>query len=99
MNLEPDAGTTQRSIECYLARLQKDKTICEEIFASVTDTLLRSMEVKIKKQRLDSTQVLCDMRNIGRARMIGLALKRFFATIEKHDDSLLKRFDEDLLTR
>ena len=99
LNLEPGADTTQRTIERYLARLQKDKTICEEIFASVTDTLLRSMEVKIKKQRLDSTHVLSDMSNIGRARMIGLALKRFFAKIEKQDASLLKRFDEDLLKR
>ena len=99
LNLEPGADTTQRTIERYLARLQKDKTICEEIFASVTDTLLRSMEVKIKKQRLDSTHVLSDMSNIGRARMIGLALKRFFTKIEKQDASLLKRFDEDLLKR
>ena len=99
LNLEPGTDTTQRTIERYLARLQKDETISEALFASVTDTLLRSMEVKVKKQRLDSTHVLSDMSNIGRARMIGLALKRFFAKIEKHDASLLKRFDENLLKR
>ena len=53
------------------------------------------MEVKVKKQRLDSTHVLSDMSNIGRARMIGLALKRFFAKLAKHDASLLKSFDQD----
>ena len=99
LNLEPGADTTQRTIERYLARLQKDETICETIFATVTDTLLRSMEVKVKKQRLDSTHVLSDMSNIGRARMIGLALKRFFAKLAKHDASLLKSFDQDLLKR
>jgi hypothetical protein len=99
LNLEPGAQTTQRTIERYLARLQKDESIREEIFASVTDTLLRTMEVKVKKQRLDSTHVLSDMSNIGRARMIGLAIKRFFAKVEKHDALLLDRFPEELLKR
>ena len=99
LNLEPGFEITQRTIERYLARMQEDETISEKIFAQVTDTLLRSMEVKVKKQRLDSTHVLSDMSNIGRARMIGLALKRFFGKVEKHDASLLSRFPEELLKR
>ena len=99
LNLQPGIDITQRTIERYLARLQQDETISEEIFARVTDSLLSSMEVKVKTQRLDSPHVLSDMSNIGRARMIGLALKRFFAKIEKHDASILDRFSDELLGR
>lgn len=99
LNLEPGVEVTQRTIERYLARMQQDETISEEIFSRVTDTLLRSLEVKIEKQRLDSTHVLSDMCNIGRARMIGLALKRFFTKVEKENASLLERFPEELLKR
>ena len=99
LNLQPGVDITQRTIERYLAKILQDETISEEIFARVTDTLLSSLEVKVKTQRLDSTHVLSDMSNIGRARMIGLALKRFFAKIERHDVSILARFSDELLKR
>jgi hypothetical protein len=99
LNLQPGVEITQRTIERYLARLQRDDTISEEIFTRITDSLLRSMEVKVKKQRLDSTHVLSDMANMGRARMIGVALRRFFTRLDKHDASLLERFCDDLLQR
>ena len=99
LNLEPGIEITQRTIERYIARVQKDESISEEVFTRVTDTLLRSMEVKVKKQRLDSTHVLSDMSNMGRARMIGVALRRFFNNLEKQDASLLERFSDELLKR
>ena len=104
LNLEPGTEITQRTIERYIARMQSNERICEEIFANVTDTLLKSMEVKVKKQRLDSTHVLSDMANLGRAQMIGVALRRFFKILEKHDkrsgqSPLLERFSAELLGR
>jgi hypothetical protein len=99
LNLQPGVEITQRTIERYLARMKEDETISEKIFTEVTDKLIRALEVKVKKQRLDSTHVLSDMSNIGRARMIGLALKRFFRKVEKEEISLLSRFSEELLHR
>ncbi len=99
LNLEPGIEVTQRTIERYLQRMQNDEKISEELFTKVTDSLLRSLEVKVKKQRLDSTHILSDMANMGRARMIGVALKRFFAKVEKHDAALLAPFPEDLVAR
>lgn len=104
LNLEPGTEITQRTIERYIARMQSNEKISEEIFAKVTDTLLRSLEVKVKKQRLDSTHVLSDMARLGRAQMIGVALRRFMKKVEKYDSQsgktpLLKRFDEELLAR
>jgi hypothetical protein len=104
LNLQPGIEVTQRTIERYIARVQNDEVISEEIFSQVTDTLLRSMEVKVHKQRLDSTHVLSDMSTMGRAQMIGVTLRRFFHKLEKHDaqsgqPALLERFDQELLKR
>ena len=99
LNLEPGTDISQRTIERYLARDQGDPEISQEIFTTVTDMLLRSLEVKVKKQRLDSTHVLSDMSQVGRARMIGLALKRFFTKIEIHAPDVLDSLDGALLKR
>jgi hypothetical protein len=99
LNLQPGVEITQRTIERYLAKMQGDETISEKVFTEVSDNLIRALEVKVKQQRLDSTHVLSDMSNIGRARMIGLALKRFFRKVEKQECSLLNRFSEELLNR
>ena len=99
LNLEPGVEVTQRTIERYLQRMQNDEQISEELFTKVTDTLLHSLEVKVKKQRLDSTHILSDMSNMGRARMIGIALKRFFAKVEKEDAKLLDSLPEELIAR
>lgn len=99
LNLEPGVDISQRTIERYLARVQDDPEISQEIFTTVTDLLLQSLEVKVKKQRLDSTHVLSDMSQVGRARMIGLALKRFFAKVHSHAPNMLARFSDELLKR
>lgn len=99
LNLEPGVEFTQRTIERYLAKMQQDDSISEEIFTRVTDKLLHSMEIKVNKQRLDSTHVLSDMSNIGRARMIGLALRRLFGKVDRDAPTLLSRFSDELLQR
>ena len=99
LNLEPGVDTTQRTVERYLQRMQNDPDISEDIFARVTDTLLRSLEVKVKKQRLDSTHVLSDMAVLGRCQMLGVALRRFFHQINKHDASLFEQVPEDIRQR
>lgn len=57
------------------------------------------MEVKVRQQRLDSTHVLSDMARMGRARMIGVALRRFLKQVRQHAQALLAGLSEDLLKR
>ena len=83
LNLEPGVEIAQRTIERYLRKLQNDEQASEEIFTRVTDTLLGSLEVKVNRQRLDSTHVLSDMAVTGRARMLGVALRRFFPSTDE----------------
>lgn len=99
LNLEPGFEITQRTIERYVQRMQNDEGLSEELFAAVTDTLLRSMEVKVKKQRLDSTHVLSEMAVLGRSQMMGVALRRFFHQLQKHSVEVLDRVPEDLRKR
>lgn len=99
VNLEPGFDVSQRSIERYLSKLQSTEHVSEEIFTRVTDTLLTSLEVKVKKQRLDSTHFLSDMSVLGRSRMMGVALKRFLHQIIKHTPEQLERISEDLRKR
>lgn len=99
LNLEPGLDITQRTIERYLQKLQSDEQVSEDIFARVTDTLLTSMEVKIKKQRLDSTHILSDMAVLGRSRMMGVALKRFFHQLSRHNLDQLERVPEEIRKR
>ncbi len=99
LNLEPGLNITQRTIERYLQKMQNDSEISDEIFARVTDTLLRSMEVKVKKQRLDSTHVLSDMSVLGRSQMMGVALRRFFHQLEKNNAEQFARVPEELRKR
>jgi hypothetical protein len=47
--------------------MQRDEQPCEEFFTRVTARLLRSLEMKVKTKRLDSTHVLSDMVVMGRA--------------------------------
>jgi hypothetical protein len=99
LNLEPGIDITQRTIERYLQKLQSDEQVSEDILARVTDTLLKSMEVKIKKQRLDSTHVLSDLAVLGRSRMMGVALKRFFHQLTRRTPDQLERIPEELRKR
>ena len=99
LNLEPGFDITQRTIERYLQKLQSDEQVSEDIFARVTDTLLKSMEVKIKKQRLDSTHVLSDMAVLGRSRMMGVALKRFFHQLTRHTPEEMERIPAEMRKR
>ena len=99
LNLQPGYEVTQRTIERYLQRMQNQEGLSEELFETVTDTLLQAMEVKIKKQRLDSTHVLSDMAVLGRSQMMGVALKRFFHQLQKCSVTLFERVPEALRKR
>lgn len=99
LNLEPAVEITQRTIERYIRKMQDNEHISQDLFAKVTDTLLRSMEVKVKKQRLDSTHVLSDMAVLGRCQMMGVALRRFFHQLRKHDEALFQQVPEDVRKR
>jgi hypothetical protein len=99
LNLEPGFEISQRTIERYIARLQDDEGLAAELMATVTDELVRQLELTVSKQRLDSTHIISDMAVFGRTRMMGVALKRFLAEVKRRHASDFAAVPEELRRR
>lgn len=99
LNLPPGFEVSQRTIERYSRILHDHDSISQETFLRITDDLIARLEINVKKQRLDSTHVLSDMAMLGRAQLLGVALRRFFKQLENYNDQLLLTLDAQLLGR
>ena len=99
LNLEPSFEISQRTIERYIARLYDDESLAGELFVALTDHLVSELEISVRKQRLDSTHVLSDMAVFGRARMMGVAIKRLLAAVEKHKPEAFQAVSPELRKR
>jgi len=99
LNLEPGFEISQRTIERYIARFHDDESLAGDLFVTLTDYLVGELEISVKKQRLDSTHVLSDMAVFGRARMMGVAIKRLLAAVEKHQPEAFEQVSPELRER
>lgn len=99
LNLEPGFELSQRTIERYIARLHDDDGLAAELMATVTDELVRQLELTVSKQRLDSTHVVSDMAVFGRTRMMGVAVKRFLAEVRRRHETDFGTVPEPLRER
>ena len=81
LNLEPVAHDLgERTLDRYIALFAKDrlaKTVMDEITVKLVDLL----DLKIDKQRLDSTHIFSDMASFGRTRLMAVAIKRFLTQL------------------
>ena len=107
LNLEPIShDLSTRTLERYI-RLFQEKEIAKRLMDKVTSTLINTLEIKVDKQRLDSTHIFSDMASFGRTRLMGVAIKRFLTQLKRHnrcdydilEESLRKRYEpgENLL--
>jgi hypothetical protein len=71
-----------RTVDNY-RRLLRESGVAQEVFETVTASLLRELGVEIKKQRLDSTHVLSNMAKFGRLRLLATTVKRFLVQLKK----------------
>ena len=99
LNLEPGFELSQRTIERYIARLQSDEGLAAEVMATVTDELVRQLELTVARQRLDSTHVVSDMAVFGRTRMMGVSVKRFLAEVRRRHEADFVTVPEPLRER
>lgn len=99
LNLQPGFDISQRTIERYIAVMYDDDSLATEIFAALTDHLVNELEISVRKQRLDSTHVMSDMAVFGRARMMGVAIRRFLRAVYKHSPEVFERVPEPLRKR
>ena len=84
LNLEPVAhDLSMRTLERYI-HLFEANDIAKTVMSKVTATLVKSLDIKIDQQRLDSTHIFSDMASFGRTRLMGVAMKRFLTQLKRH---------------
>ena len=99
LNLEPVTHDMSiRTLERYLVLFETDD-LAKGIMADVTARLVDLLDIKIDKQRLDSTHVFSDMARFGRTRLMGVAIKRFLTQVKRHDATAYDVLDEALRDR
>jgi len=99
LNLEPVAqDISMRTLERQIALFAEEglaKTVMEQVTAKLVDVL----DIRIDKQRLDSTHIFSDMASFGRTRLMGMAIKRFLTQLKRHDEQRYNALDESLRQR
>jgi len=99
LNLEPVThDISLRTLERYLYLFEKDE-LAKTIMSQVTVRLVDLLEIKIDKQRLDSTHVFSDMAGFGRTRLMGVAIKRFLTQVIRGSKQDYHSLDESLRNR
>jgi len=99
LNLEPVAhDLSMRSLERYI-NLFEDNDIARIVMSEVTAELVKLLDIKIDKQRLDSTHIFSDMASFGRTRLMGVAVKRFLTQLRRHDERSYKELGEAMINR
>ena len=100
LNLSRDAQyLSARSVDNY-RRLLREDDHAREIFQNISATLVRELDLDIRRQRLDSTHVLSHMARLGRQQLLATGVRRFLkALVGKHpaehaavDPALLERY-------
>jgi hypothetical protein len=99
LNLEPVAhDLSVRTLERYLQYFEQDE-LSQQVMHRVTTTLVQRLDLKIDQQRLDSTHVFSDMYQLGRTRLLGVAIKRFLTAVRRHDPAAYASLPEALRQR
>ena len=99
LNLEPVThDLSMRTLERHIDLFEKDE-LARTIMAEVTVRLVDLLEIKIDKQRLDSTHIFSDMASFGRTRLMGVAVKRFLTQLQRHDPKAYELLDKQLRDR
>lgn len=95
---ESDASkyVSERALRYYRS-LVIDLGIDEILFASLTQVLQKAFKVNTDQQRLDSTHIQSNMRNLGRVGLFGKVIENFFKQMRKEDPELFTtRIEKEL---
>jgi hypothetical protein len=99
LNLEPVAHDLgMRTLERYIALFEEDR-LAKATLNDITIKLVDLLDIKIDKQRLDSTHIFSDMASFGRTRLMGVAIKRFLTQLIRHNKEDYHSLDESFRHR
>ena len=89
---------SERTLQRYQKLLDEDE-IVQKVFHTVTEHLINELELKIDKQRLDSTHVFSDMAKFGRTKLMGTAITQFLTQLKRHHQELYEDLPETIRSR
>jgi hypothetical protein len=99
LNLEPVGhDLSVRTLERHQKHFEQDG-LAQRVMYDVTTRLVEVLDLQIDQQRLDSTHVFSDMAQVGRTRLMGVALKRFLTQVKRHDPAAYANLPEALRQR
>jgi hypothetical protein len=99
LNLEPTGhDLSVRTLERYQEDFEQDE-LAQQVLHDVTTHLVETLDLEIDQQRLDSTHVFSDMAQLGRTRLMGVAIKRFLTQVKRHDPVAYAALPEALRQR
>jgi len=88
-----NASISEKTVERYMELLREDG-VAGEIFDSVTGYLIKSLDIEVDKQRLDSTHVFSDMATFSRTKLMIKTIKRFLVQLKKHHSTTFATLGE-----
>ena len=99
LNLEPVAhDISKRTLERYICLFEED-ALAKATMDKITTKLVEVLNLKIDKQRLDSTHIFSDMASFGRTRLMGVAVKRFLTQVIRGNKQDYNSLDESFRQR
>jgi len=99
LNLTPVAHDLgERTLDRYITLFEEDKT-AKSTMSDITVRLVRLLDLKIDKQRLDSTHIFSNMASFGKTRLMGVAIKRFLTQLIRHNKDDYYLLDESFRGR
>ena len=99
LNLEPVThDLSKRTLERYIGLFEKDD-LAKATMDEITTKLVEVLNIKIDRQRLDSTHIFSDMARFGRTRLMGVAIKRFLTQVIRCSKQDYHSLDESLRNR
>ena len=99
LNLGPDRQSLcARGVERF-KKIYRTDALAQQVMDRVTDALIAALELKLDRQRVDSTQVLSNMATFTRTRLMGVSIRRFLAELRKQQRQAYDALDAALRTR
>ena len=94
--IEPDnLEFSLRSFERYLKIFRKSE-LAQKLMGNVTRKIIAELNIKIDKQRLDSSHVFSNMADWSRSMLLFKTTKRFLIQVKRHESKLYYELDEEL---
>jgi hypothetical protein len=99
LNLQPGCPMLSNATVYRYQSFFREKELGKEAFLRITSMLIKTMEISMKTQRLDSTHVFSKMARLGRRQTIASVILNFLRQLKRHCHDLFAELPEELRKR